>query len=51
MCERDNRETVKEGIHCGVCGERLEGTAYPGADVYHGECIMKATEHLRNDRK
>jgi hypothetical protein len=31
---------VKPGTHCGVCSKPIS-EAYPGADVYHIECLTK----------
>lgn len=41
----ENREE-KLGTHCAICGERMSGE-HPGADVYHMDCLMAATKHLR----
>lgn len=37
----------RPGTHCRVCGEPTTGVPMPGADVYHLECILATTEHLR----
>lgn len=37
----------RPGTHCTVCGKPTKGDPMPGADVYHLDCIMATTEHLR----
>jgi hypothetical protein len=59
VCEADHRGApeesgpgVKPGTHCGICGKLMDGKPHPGADVYHMDCMMETTKHLRerNDR-
>jgi ribosomal protein L34E len=39
-------------MKCGICGKPMRGTEkYAPATVYHGKCLMKATESLRKEMK
>lgn len=40
----------KPGTHCAICGKPIKGKSYPGADVYHWDCIYEATRHLRDEK-
>lgn len=37
-----------EPNRCGICGEVMEGREYPGAEVYHFECLKA---HLQEHNK
>jgi ribosomal protein L34E len=39
-------------MKCGICGKPMHGAEkYAPATVYHGKCLMKATESLRKEMK